>query len=406
MGQFIFTFPRGMKLLLIILCYKSLIEARLLGFADKLLRSPTLELGPRLANNNNNDLETGAGNGTKKQPDVIQDEGDKICFDKMSIIEETQFDNLETCNHSYQKKCHTTYVTQYQPYQEEECKESFKKSCHLSMEKATVKEQVEVCRTPLVKTCDNNLDSDTEAECKTMYESECWTKYEKHEVDDDVPKCETVNEEKCDASGKCESWPKEVCQIVSSKVVKTTPKSGCDKVPRTMCYTANCEITEGPLECHQEPREVLVDRPVEECGMESFNTCRPVTKLTPSLVPKQTCRDVPRETCSTSKVNPRRVRRPVIRRVCIRKDDDTDTEDTKERRSMGSCYKAPLNAQLHGGDLKWKGSGLWEPSSICVDWYSSNMAWTCETNKASATSWSLVNCRERTPRQKCAEFFR
>ena len=135
-----------------------------------------------------------------------------------------------------------------------------------------------------------------------------------------MPKCETVNEEKCDASGKCESWPKEVCQIVSSKVVKTTPKSGCDKVPRTMCYTANCEITEvtsdvltcnvlttdhaqGPLECHQEPREVLVDRPVEECGMESFNTCRPVTKLTPSLVPKQTCRDVPRETCSTSKVH-------------------------------------------------------------------------------------------------------
>ena len=59
-----------------------------------------------------------------------------------------------------------------------------------------------------------------------------------------MPKCETVNEEKCDASGKCESWPREVCQIVSSKVVKTTPKSGCDKVPRTMCYTANCDITE------------------------------------------------------------------------------------------------------------------------------------------------------------------
>ena len=59
---------------------------------------------------------------------------------------------------------------------------------------------------------------------------------------------------------------------------------------------------QGPLECHEEPREVLVDRPVEECGMEAFNTCRPVTRLTPSLVPKQTCRDEPRETCSNSKV--------------------------------------------------------------------------------------------------------
>ena len=79
---------------------QSLIEARLLGFADKLLRSPTLELspGPGLENN---DLE--AGNGTKQEAEVIEDEGDKICFDKMSIIEETHYDNMETCNHSYQK---------------------------------------------------------------------------------------------------------------------------------------------------------------------------------------------------------------------------------------------------------------------------------------------------------------
>ena len=59
-----------------------------------------------------------------------------------------------------------------------------------------------------------------------------------------MPKCETVNEEKCDANGACQTWPREVCQIVSSKVVKTTPKSGCDKVPRLMCYTSNCDITE------------------------------------------------------------------------------------------------------------------------------------------------------------------
>lgn len=84
------------------ICPQGLIEARLLGFADKLLRSPTLRLGPRLTDN---DLEAGTGNGTKQEPDVIEDEGDKICFDRMSIIEETQYDNLETCNHSYQKEC-------------------------------------------------------------------------------------------------------------------------------------------------------------------------------------------------------------------------------------------------------------------------------------------------------------
>ena len=63
------------------------------------------------------------------------------------------------------------------------------------------------------------------------------------EVDDDVPRCETVTEERCEA-GECEAWPHEVCEVVSAKVVKTTPRSGCDKVPRMMCYTSNCHVTE------------------------------------------------------------------------------------------------------------------------------------------------------------------
>ena len=68
--------------------------------------------------------------------------------------------------------------------------------------------------------------------------------------------------------------------------------------------------------------------------------------------------------------------------------------------------QAPLNAQLQGGELQWTGTGTWAPASVCVDWLSSNMAWTCDTRATSATSWDLVSCRERTPRQKCAEFFR
>ena len=55
--------------------------------------------------------------------------------------------------------------------------------------------------------------------------------------------------------------------------------------------------------------------------MTPLRVCRPVTKLIPQLVPTQTCMDVPREVCSKSKVNPRRVKRPVIRKVCIKKDE-------------------------------------------------------------------------------------
>ena len=52
-----------------------------------------------------------------------------------------------------------------------------------------------------------------------------------------------MTEERCEA-GECEAWPHEVCEVVSAKVVKTTPRSGCDKVPRMMCYTSNCQVTE------------------------------------------------------------------------------------------------------------------------------------------------------------------
>merc|ERR1711879_788361 len=84
---------------------------------------------------------------------------------------------------------------------------------------------------------------------------------------------------------------------------------------------------------------------------------------------------------------------------------DEDTEDPEERRSMCSCFKAPLNAQLHGGELEWAGSGSWRPGGVCVDWLSSNMAWTCDTRERGENTWDLVTCRERTPRQKCEEFF-
>ena len=38
------------------------------------------------------------------------------------------------CNHSYDKRCHTTYVTNYEAQQEEECEENFQKTCFIHYE--------------------------------------------------------------------------------------------------------------------------------------------------------------------------------------------------------------------------------------------------------------------------------
>ena len=43
------------------------------------------------------------------------------------MVEETQFDEVVTCDHSYDKRCHTSYVTSFLSQQEEECEENFRK---------------------------------------------------------------------------------------------------------------------------------------------------------------------------------------------------------------------------------------------------------------------------------------
>ena len=107
-----------------------------------------------------------------------EETGGRRCVQKVMMVEETVFDEIVTCDHSYDKKCLTSYITQYEPFQVEECGEQFKKSCFIKTEKKSVTEVVEVCRTPMVKDCD----TEGEEVCHTVYESECWTRHHHHEV--------------------------------------------------------------------------------------------------------------------------------------------------------------------------------------------------------------------------------
>merc|ERR1712025_640980 len=106
----------------------------------------------------------------------------KKCIDKVEMVEETEYDDVVQCDHSYDKRCHTTYVTNFESQQEEECEENFRKNCFIEYEQIAFNETVNVCRTPLVKDCDQT----GEEICRTEYESECWTKQEVHDVEDDV----------------------------------------------------------------------------------------------------------------------------------------------------------------------------------------------------------------------------
>ena len=53
------------------------------------------------------------------------------------MIEEIEYDDVVQCDHSYDKRCHTTYVTNYDSQQEEECEENFRKTCFIEYEQVS-----------------------------------------------------------------------------------------------------------------------------------------------------------------------------------------------------------------------------------------------------------------------------
>ena len=80
--------------------------------------------------------------------------------------------------------------------------------------------------------------------CTTVYESECKTIYEEREVDEDTIECETIQEEKCKEVEKgcvlncepsCVKLPAKKCKVETKKVIKYTPETQCNKVPRKVC---------------------------------------------------------------------------------------------------------------------------------------------------------------------------
>ena len=76
------------------------------------------------------------------------------CVEKVMMIEETLYDDAIECHHSYDKRCHTTYSTDYVPQQVEDCDENFVKECHIEYKKVAFNESVEICNERPIRDCD------------------------------------------------------------------------------------------------------------------------------------------------------------------------------------------------------------------------------------------------------------
>lgn len=258
----------------------------------------------------------GEGDGISLDIGSIAAAGER-CIDKVVMVEETEYDDEIECHHSYSERCHTTYTTDFEPQQEEECEENFRKSCFIEYKKVAFDEPVRFCHTPLI------CEGAGPEECKTVYESQCETRYHEHEVEDDVVECETIQEEKCQdvtqgytTEQKCTKWPKQVCDKQTRVVKKYTPETECKKVPRELCGPSGCILEPGPEECFDKKETVVQEVPEETCNLEPQRSCKHVTKLVPLLKPQEECVDIPKEVCSRSRKNPRKVSKPVVKKWC------------------------------------------------------------------------------------------
>ena len=179
-----------------------------------------------------------------------------------------------------------------------------------------------------------------------------------HEVEDDITSCRTelmtkcrdvtvgyVTKPECDevslkiqslcwstklppvACGKMHPGEK-ACEEVhprdrllqGAKGALCAPWVRIQKRKRTL-YALNHNIyttfdTQGTVECHDKVKTIVVDNPLETCEIEPQRTCKHVTKLVPRLVAAEECVDVPKEVCSRSKSNPRKIKKPVIKKWC------------------------------------------------------------------------------------------
>ena len=196
------------------------------------------------------------------QGEVVDAETGKVCVKKVMMREETRYEEVMTCDHSYDERCHTSYVTSYQPHQEEECEDMFKKVRHKMMthnstiysqvcfiyyQDQAVNEVVNECVTQNIKDCSEA----GEDECRTVYDTTCETTQEAHDVVDDVVNCRTENVDICKpvtnngviTEEKCELWPQEKCEVTQQTVKKYSPKVKCKKILREIC-SAGCAIKE------------------------------------------------------------------------------------------------------------------------------------------------------------------
>ena len=188
---------------------------------------------------------------------------------------------------------------------------------------------MEVCAPELLSSCEEEKEEgeeeeDEEEECRTEYRTECSTSQTAHQVLEDVVDCQTVSQEKCrdlsegsQTRRECQAWPVQKCLVSQRNQTRYSPTTSCSPRPLHLCSPRGCRVREGPVVCQERRETVVRERPVERCELQPQEECGVVTRLLPALTTTNTCLQVPREICALARLNPRKIKKPTIRKWCF-----------------------------------------------------------------------------------------
>ena len=246
--------------------------------------------------------DSGSAGGVDFSACVNDPETGFCCVETEETVKTLKKDPILECTHKNVEKCHYTYVTQFEPTQEEVCDENFEKTCSITFKQQAIEEAVKKCYRPLVKVC-NGQGEDI---CQTVYESSCTTRY------------------------------------VEKQPGKFVGDTKCEKLPVEICG-AGCTTEEGPEECHEKTITSLLDVPEEVCDLNPQKTCRFQTKLVPKLKPEHECTIIPRETCNLRFSQPQQVDKPLRTKWCLDPSEPTPDETYDESNALGAPLAAASN---------------------------------------------------------------
>jgi hypothetical protein len=133
--------------------------------------------------------------------------------------------------------------------------------------------------------------------CHNNYEKLCKISFSSQATKERVRKCHLQVSKDCKRDGPelCQTSCETVCSNKYTDNVTLT--SECKKLPVEICGPG-CEVAEGPEECFEEQKDVILDIPEETCDLNPWKQCGLVTRLVPSLKPSKECTNVPLEVCN------------------------------------------------------------------------------------------------------------